>query len=476
MPKLARLAAVTLLLLPCLSRAAKEPRPLAPAGQSAPPAPGEIILLPQPNGSQVPISRAEFITALRELVAGQHLSQRLPQQEPRVVPASRNDPGPSLAEMVRHYNLWCQRRHESDDCLGLLSGGRQYLGPEERRTLAVHLALGVVRDEMLESLRNEANPEKVVALLGTYVAGYLFLLAFPEPTSKVTAALISAGLLGYVGAWGVIEIVEGYLQLREEAVEASTFAELRQTGEHFGKVLGANGARALVMLVTWGIGKGADLMSKLTRLPGIGLATQRLAIASGGRLQLGALRQVEAEVVVGSRQVTVALKPAVEAARDLTVAMAANGGRGTGPSPKSSSPKSNPPKKGPGKWGAPETQAKGRAAVYQEQRTLHPAKEVYWVNGVEFDGYNEAEGVLIEAKGEGYERFFGDNLQPKHWYMRSAEKKIFAQAKRQNDAARAAGNVPIRWEVAEEKAAAAFRELFKDRFKLIKVIHVPMRK
>ncbi|WP_224241616.1 Tox-REase-5 domain-containing protein [Hyalangium gracile] len=131
---------------------------------------------------------------------------------------------------------------------------------------------------------------------------------------------------------------------------------------------------------------------------------------------------------------------------------------------------------GPGQWGPAHEVMSRRAARYQEQISGHAASEAYWVGGkdmksggVKLDGFEE--GVLLEAKGPGYANKFTDDLAPKPWFKDSGARQLIAQAQRQF---RVAQGVPIRWHVAEKKAADAIRKLLKDaEVEGIEVVHTP---
>jgi len=117
-----------------------------------------------------------------------------------------------------------------------------------------------------------------------------------------------------------------------------------------------------------------------------------------------------------------------------------------------------------------------RAARYQEQISGQPVSEAYWVGGVgrnsggvKFDGFKD--GVLLEAKGPGYANKFNEELAPKPWFAPSGADQLVDQAKRQ---LRAAPGVPIRWHIAEKKAADAIRNLLNgESVKGIEVVHTP---
>jgi len=135
-----------------------------------------------------------------------------------------------------------------------------------------------------------------------------------------------------------------------------------------------------------------------------------------------------------------------------------------------------PPAQGPGQWGPAHESMSKRAARYQEQICGQPVSEAYWVGGVgrnsggvKFDGFKD--GVLLEAKGPGYANKFDDKLNPKKWFAPSGARQLVDQAERQ---LRAAPGVPIRWHVAEKKAADAIHKLLeKERVTGIEVVHTP---
>ena len=132
--------------------------------------------------------------------------------------------------------------------------------------------------------------------------------------------------------------------------------------------------------------------------------------------------------------------------------------------------------RGPGQWApAEEGGMSQRSRAYQEQISGHSADDAYWVGGVgkksggtKFDGFKD--GVLLEAKGPGYAEFF-EGLDPKHWFEHSGAKGLVDQAERQ---IAAANGLPIRWHVAEKKAADAIRKLFRDaEVEGVEVVHTP---
>jgi hypothetical protein len=135
------------------------------------------------------------------------------------------------------------------------------------------------------------------------------------------------------------------------------------------------------------------------------------------------------------------------------------------------------PANGPGQWGPAKESMKPRARRYQEQVSGHSADDAYWVggmstqaDGVKFDGFKD--GVLLEAKGPGYAKFF-DDLEPKDWFRHSGASGLVEQARRQSQRVRGMG-IRIEWHVAEAAAAEAIAQLLeRNSITGIRVIHTP---
>ncbi|HEY0604896.1 MAG TPA: Tox-REase-5 domain-containing protein, partial [Herpetosiphonaceae bacterium] len=134
------------------------------------------------------------------------------------------------------------------------------------------------------------------------------------------------------------------------------------------------------------------------------------------------------------------------------------------PAPQTPQP---PAPRNPGRWEVVNESMSPRAAAYQTQITGRPANMSYRVNGVKFDGYTN--GTLLDAKGPGYANFVRRDGTFQPWYDGLVD--LPDQAARQLNAA---GNTPIVWHVAEERAADAMRALLNENgYGAIKVVHTP---
>ncbi|MFP2959795.1 Tox-REase-5 domain-containing protein [Myxococcus sp. 1LA] len=205
------------------------------------------------------------------------------------------------------------------------------------------------------------------------------------------------------------------------------------------------------------------------------IATWGTVSAATRTLEGTALATAEVPALVLSAQGTVAMR--LVAAPVGRAAAVLSGGPGAAIilQRAGTAAKDGAPSKGPGQWRPAKESMSPRARRYQEQITGHSADEAYWVGGVgkngegvKFDGFKK--GVLLEAKGPGYAKFF-EGLDPKHWFKNSGAKALVEQADRQF---RAAKGVEIRWHIAEENAASAIRRLLRDNeIEGIEVVFTP---
>jgi hypothetical protein len=113
------------------------------------------------------------------------------------------------------------------------------------------------------------------------------------------------------------------------------------------------------------------------------------------------------------------------------------------------------------------------AHAYQAQVTGAPKGRAYEVcrkgECVKYDGYDPKDGVLLEAKGIGYDKWFTADLEPKFNFQ--GLESLREQARKQ---ARLAGGVCVRWYVAEPRMVAILQKLFREaRITGIEVVYIP---
>ncbi|MFL5349341.1 MAG: Tox-REase-5 domain-containing protein [Hyalangium sp.] len=367
---------------------------------------------------------------------------------------------PAEAELNRLYLLWCGRAWgpPARDCLHLLVDS-PVLDGDGKYALAMAIAQGAVLGEMKQAFGRMVNPEAVAATLTSAITVYLMLWLLPEPISKGVAALMTVGLVAYLG-WDLVwKLIDGWRELVEQVDRATTFEEIRTEGLKFAQVMGDKGTKALVMLATLAVGNtAAGMAAEMPTLPGAGQASVVAEVQLNLRYSASALSQVES-VAMDAEGVTVALAPGA-------VAMTARGNSGGEADAKVAPPSSG----GPGEWVEADEYMSENSRNYQAQVTGAPKGYAYRVKQgdeeVDFDGFDQ--GVLLEVKGPGYEQWVTRKLDFLPNFK--GRLKLLDQAKRQLGVAQGR---PIRWIVAEEKLAGALKKMFAFNNLRIEVVHVP---
>jgi hypothetical protein len=151
--------------------------------------------------------------------------------------------------LVRRYKAWCRSTHGFEgDCLGGALVGGKYLDLQGRYLLAMALSKSPVLEEFEKALGHMVDMQAVIqAALGTVVT-LLVLLAMPEPVTKVVAAWATVGLILWVGAKTLYNLVTGWFQLMEAVKVATTFEHLREAGETFGRLFSREAAQAFALM------------------------------------------------------------------------------------------------------------------------------------------------------------------------------------------------------------------------------------
>ncbi|WP_073567044.1 hypothetical protein [Archangium sp. Cb G35] len=198
------------------------------------------------------------------------------------------------SELATSYGRFCERRGTPGDCLSLFEDG-SCLQDDDKRRIALVLAVEPALAGVNAELRSMLDPTRVAAMASITITAYMALLVAPEPVSKGVAAAFAVLMWSYLGIemWGLLE---GWMQLSEESARASSFAELREVGERFGRRIGPNSVRILVMVGTAAVGETAALLSRAPTLPGFAQASIRGAQHGGVRV-LAAAADTEKVIV-----------------------------------------------------------------------------------------------------------------------------------------------------------------------------------
>ena len=274
-----------------------------------------------PRRPPLEVSQAQFDAAMARLVAE---LEPLAPRRPRLALLTCGQPGQEDdgTALTRGYHHWCERRGSPGDCLSLPGNGLA-MGAEARRTLALTIALGSVWDGSVEVWAGMVDPVALQSMVMSAMAGYLAMLAFPNPVTQAAAVSFGCFMVAYLGVDTVWSLLRGWRQLELETQQARTFSEVREAGERFGRVMGAQVGRLLVMLATATLGSTTNLLMKGPGLPGYAQATTMARTQLG--LGLSAVGQVR-QVLVGQGRFTLTLAPGA-------LAMASQGTDGGGDAP-----------------------------------------------------------------------------------------------------------------------------------------------
>jgi hypothetical protein len=193
--------------------------------------------------------------------------------------------------LAQSYGRFCERQGTPGDCLGLFNDGPGLDG-EDKRDLALALSVNAALEARDVELRSMFSTTQLWTALSITLIGYMALVAAPEPVSKGVAAALALLMWGYLG-WELFDLIRAWFRLWEEAAEASTFAELREAGDRFGKVIGPNSMRILLLLGTAAVGETVALVSRAPTLPGFVQAAGALESHAGIRDVFTAVQEAD---------------------------------------------------------------------------------------------------------------------------------------------------------------------------------------
>jgi hypothetical protein len=295
-----------LLVVPWLASCVTRPEIRLDMGQGPP-----RIFTPPAAEPPVEVHPEEFTQALAGLVLQTSMRLALPQREGRVVLASwsgRED------EAQRTLLRLCEPTDAPDDCLVLPKDAPPPLTLARMR-LALSFSLDTVWEGASVALREVVDPLAVKVTVYSAMMTYLLVLMMPEPVTKGLAAVLTVYLVAYLGFGPVWAMVEAGWQLLHDAKGATSTEELKQAGHRFGRVLGDNGTRVLILLATAALGGRTGFSAKGPKLPGF----QRAALASRGRtgVHLPTSEQVKT-VTLGAKGLVVGLTPTAVAATAMS--------------------------------------------------------------------------------------------------------------------------------------------------------------
>jgi hypothetical protein len=221
--------------------------------------------------------------------------------------------------LVSRYKSYCRSAHGFEgDCLGGALVGGKYMDMQGRYMLAMALSKSLVLEEFEKALGERVSMRAVMQAAMATVVTLLVLLAMPEPVTKFIAAWATVGLILWVGAKTLYNLIGGWFQLMEEVKGSTNFEQIREAGEKFGKLFSREAAQAFAMVAMALLTHTAKgFADQLGTLPGSAQVSMRAAGREG--ILLSEVSAAES-VTVTAEGFSVALAPGV-------VVMAARGAR-----------------------------------------------------------------------------------------------------------------------------------------------------
>ncbi|WXH30435.1 hypothetical protein WA016_04405 [Myxococcus stipitatus] len=182
-------------------------------------------------------------------------------------------------------NARCSRQGSPSECLSLLGGDFASLDARARRTTALSFAWDGVWAGVREAVNDVVNPLALRAMLTSAMAAYMFLVVAPEPVTKLVAIALTTYVIAYIGLDAFSNLVRGWQRLSVDSAHARSIEELEEAGHEFGRVMGENGARVLILALTAVLGGGAaNMAAKGPMLPGFARAALATETQMGLRM------------------------------------------------------------------------------------------------------------------------------------------------------------------------------------------------
>ncbi|MET0404534.1 MAG: hypothetical protein ABW123_19125, partial [Cystobacter sp.] len=230
----------------------------------------------------------------------------------------------AVAQLVLDMKLNVMQEFEEGERLSLLAsaggvvdgvrGRTSKFDPTEPRMVALSFAFDTVWEGVEEAVKGFADPEVYRAMVVSVVGTTLVMLVAPEPITKLVAVALTASLIAYLGTGPVWALGQGFLRLVAESKNAHTLSELRGIGHRFGRVLGSNGVRVLIIAALAVLGGNNATAAQGARLPGLAQASLRARVEGGFLLSEAWAGGVQSIAIPSTGVLNVALVPAAVAA------------------------------------------------------------------------------------------------------------------------------------------------------------------
>lgn len=258
------------------------------------------VITPPSHPASVRLSAEAFTRAMARLTLDVPLTVHPGQEGTGLMLASSWGPEDGALHQTwkKGYGHWCARYQASGDCLSLLEDGF-HLDKDARLRLALALALDPVWDGVADAVKETRDPSVLKGMVASALAGYVLMLAAPDPVVTQDEALVlTAWLVAYLGPEPFWALVQECIRLKEATEEATTVEALEAASNRFGQSVGANNTRILVLFTTATFSGRAGMLSQGPMLPAYAQAAT-LARAQAG-FQLAAVAEIQSIAVTGS--------------------------------------------------------------------------------------------------------------------------------------------------------------------------------
>jgi hypothetical protein len=286
-----------------------------------------VVFTPGPAPAPVRVSEEALRGAWARWVLDMPLAVRSALADSSVVQVSAGDAARldrRFQQAFQRWGVWCQpgQSPREDGCLSLLEQGFS-LAEYDRVQLAASFALDTVMDGVDAAVRDTVSPKVLGAMVAGMLASYVLMLAVPEPVfTKGAALLLTAFMVAYLGTGPFWNMVGASRELVDASRRATTFAELEEAGHRFGRVIGEDGTRTVLLLLMAALGGGQGLAARGALLPGFAQA-EAVALAQVG-FRLSVVGEVHSITLTASGGFVLGLAP-------TAMAMVAQGSGGTQP-------------------------------------------------------------------------------------------------------------------------------------------------
>ncbi|QAT87620.1 putative lipoprotein [Corallococcus coralloides] len=196
------------------------------------------------------------------------------------------------------------------------------LDPMARWRMALSFSLDTVWEGVADAVAELMDPAALRTLVTAMIGTAMVMLVAPEPVSKLIAVALTASLIAYLGTGPVWNLGQAFLRLMDESRDARDEAALKEAGHRFGRILGDNGARVLVIVAMTALGGRNAMAAQGPRMPGFPQAALRAEVEGGFQLSRALAGEVRSISVSSAGVLNVTLAPTAVAA----VAMGPGGG------------------------------------------------------------------------------------------------------------------------------------------------------